>query len=158
MKKIFWTLIGILIFLIICVFVDYCNAETTIHPDLTLYTMTTDVLLTIEWDDTNSLVDFFEFYLWNYGEEKKYLIGKTQQIRATMFLPRTGLWVFYIKTCDKVETDDTRECSDWVHSNLLDSQGVPYGKVEDSNNPGTYIKGKWMIYGHVAPPTSGGIE
>jgi len=36
--------------------------------------------------------------------------------------------------------------------------GIPYGQVEDPNNPGTYIQGKWMIYGHVAAPTGGGVD
>jgi hypothetical protein len=129
------------------------------HPNLTLYTMTTDEDVTIAWDDTNiDLTDFFDFYMWNYGELQKYIIGRTQQLRVTIKLPRTGLYIFYVRTCDKPESDTTRECSIYAHSNLVDAEtGVPYGNIEDPANPGTYIKGKWMIYGHVAPPTGGGV-
>ena len=97
--------------------------------------------------------------MWNFGEEKKYLLGKTQLLQVTFQLPRTGLYIFYARACDKPETDSTRECSTYAHSMLADPEtGIPYGQVEDPNNPGTYIQGKWMIYGHVAAPTGGGVD
>jgi hypothetical protein len=152
-------LFGILLGSIIILSTDYAFGAKT-HPDITLYTTLTDKDVTIAWDDTNTeLLDFFDFYMWNYGEEQKYIIGKTQQLQVTIMIPKTGLYIFYIRACDKIETDDTRNCSEYVNSNLVGSvTKIPYGKVEDPANPGTYINGKWMIYGHVAPPTGGGVD
>jgi hypothetical protein len=152
-------LFGILLSILFMGIFDYTfGAE--VHSDLTLYTTLTDKDVTIAWDDTNiELLDFFDFYMWNYGEEQKYLIGKTQQLQVTIKIPKTGLYIFYVRACDKAEADDTRLCSIYANSNLVDTEtNIPYGKVEDPANPGTYIKGKWMIYGHVAPPTGGGVD
>ena len=158
MKKLKYFLLGVLIIVLFFVVVEWVAAADA-HPDLTLYTMSTDEDLTIAWDDTNTtLDDYFDFYMWNYGEERKYLIGKTQALLVTVKLPRTGLYLFYVRACDKPESDTTRECSIYAHSNLVDAEtGVPYGKVQDPNNVGQYIQGKWMVYGHIAAPTSGGV-
>lgn len=149
-----------IVFLFLIIFYVPFAFGAEVHSNLTLYTTSTDQDVTIAWDDTNiTLEDFFDFYMWNFGEERKYLIGKTQQLQVTIRIPRTGLYVFYIRACDKIDTDDTRECSTYANSNLVDSEtGIPYGKIEDPANPGTYIQGKWMIYGHVAAPTGGGVD
>lgn len=160
--NLFWLFLGVIIILILCVVVD-CADAAEVHSELTLYTTTTDKDITIRWDDTNPnrSDEEYEFYVWNYGEKKKYLIGSTQAIQVTFKLPRTGLYIFFARACADVTINEntTYECSIWVNSNMVDlNTQVPYGKVEDPNNPGTYIQGKWMIYGHVAPPTGGGVE
>ena len=122
------------------------------HDTMTIYTMTTDENLTIKWDDTNlTLDDYFEFYMWNFGEEKQYLIGKTQALQVTMQLPRTGLWVFYCRTCDKPESDNTRKCSVYAQSNMIE-----YAQVKNIVT-GNYVAGKWMVYGHISAPSEGGV-
>lgn len=130
--------------------------------DLTLYQHSTGEDITIAWD---AVVDerypdiYYDFFLYNEGEERKYLLGYTQQIEATFKLPRTGLWIFYAKTCNKPHTEtEDRICSQWAHSALEDINGIPLAQINDPANPGTLIKGKWMIYGHVAPPTGGGVD
>ena len=157
--KLKWFLLGILIIALFFVAVEFASAADA-HPDLTLYTMSTDEDVTIAWDDTNpDLADYFDFYMWNYGEERQYLIGRTQALQVTVQLPKTGLYIFYCRSCDKPESDTTRECSIYAHSNLVDSEtGIPYGRIPDPNNPGQFIQGKWMIYGHVAAPTGGGVD
>jgi len=127
-----------------------------INSSLTLYTDTTDKDITVTWDavvDANYPDIHYDFFLWNHGEEDKYLIGGTQQTQVTFKLPRTGLWVFYARTCDKARTETDKICSSWAHSNLTELDGTLFGQVEDPTNPGTYIPGNWMIYGHIAPPT-----
>ena len=121
------------------------------HDAMTIYTMNTDENLTIGWDDTDLLDDYFEFYIWNFGEKKQYLIGKTQAVQVTIQLPRTGLWVFYVRTCDKPASDNTRECSVYAQSNMIE-----YAQVKDPVT-GQFIAGKWMVYGHVAAPSEGGV-
>ena len=122
------------------------------QPSMTLYRISTDEPLTIAWDDTNTdILDYFDFYMWNSGEQKKYLQGNTQQLQITVKLPRTGLYVFYCRSCDKPESDDTRECSVYAQSDMTE-----YAKIKDPAT-GQFINGKWMIYGHVAAPTGGGV-
>jgi hypothetical protein len=128
---------------------------------LTLYQESTDKDMTIAWDavvDDNYPDIHYDFFLWNQGEERKYLIGATQLTQVTFKLPRTGLFAFYAKTCDKVKTETDRICSQWSHSALEREDGTVFGKVHDPANPTEYIPGKWMIYGHVAAPTGGGID
>jgi len=132
-----------------------------VNSDLTLYHHSTDQDITIGWDASvseNYPDIFYDFFLWNQGEEKKYLIGHTQSLEVTIKLPRTGLYAFYGRACNKVHTEEDRHCSVWGHSALEELDGTPNGEVEDPNNPGQYIKGAWMIYGHIAAPTGGGIE
>lgn len=133
-----------------------------IYSDITLYIKPTDKNITIGWDSTNDPIKypeiFYDFFLWNRGEETKYLLGRTQLLQVTIIIPRTGLWIFYAKACDKEHTNDTRKCSNWSHSALVGSDGIPFGQVKDPANPGSYIPGRWMIYSHIAAPTSGGIE
>lgn len=158
-RNILLTLLGVLLGILFFGSIDLIfGAE--VHSDLTLYTTSTDQDVTIAWDDTNpTLADYFDFYMWNYGEEQRYLIGRTQALQVTVRLPKTGLYIFYCRACDKPESDSTRECSIYANSNLVDEQtGVPYGKIADPNNPGQFIQGKWMIYGHVAAPTGGGVD
>jgi hypothetical protein len=130
--------------------------------NITLYQETTDQDITVAWDDTNDREKypqiFFDFFTWNIGEEKKYLIGRTQLLQATFKLPRTGLYIFYGRACDKPYTDETRVCSQWGHSALTNLDGTPFGRVEDPNNPGQFIPGNWMLYGHIAAPTGGGVD
>ena len=140
------------------------NVQLTKNPvrKITLYQFDTDKDITVAWDDNNDPEKypeiFFDFFLYNEGEEQKYLIGKTQQFKVTFKLPRTGLYLFYARSCDKVYTDDTRTCSLWSHSALKNLDGTLFGRVEDPNNPGEYIPGNWLIYGHIAAPTGGGID
>lgn len=122
------------------------------HDAMIIYTMSTNENLTIGWDDTNPILnDYFEFYMWNFGEKKQYLIGSTQALQVTIQLPRTGLWVFYCRACDKPASDNTRECSVYAQSNLID-----YAQVKNIVT-GNYVAGKWMIYGHVSAPSEGGV-
>ncbi len=128
---------------------------------LTLYQESTDKDMTIAWDavvDDNYPDIHYDFFLWNQGEEKKYLIGATQQIEVTFKLPRTGLFAFYARTCDRAKTETDRICSQWAHSALEREDGTLFGRIADPANPGDHIPGKWMIYGHVAAPTGGGID
>lgn len=132
-----------------------------ITSNLTLYQFSTDKDITIAWDavvDENYPDIFYDFFVWNDGEERKYLLGHTELIQVTFKLPRTGLWTFYAKSCDKEYTIADRICSSWGHSALENLDGTSFGQVEDPNNPGTYINGSWKIYGHIAAPTGGGIE
>ena len=73
-------------------------------------------------------------------------------------MPRTGLWIFYARACDKVHTDETRICSMWANSAMEQLDGTPFGKVDDPANPGQFIPGNWVIYGHIAAPTNGGVD
>lgn len=141
------------------------NVQLTKNPtmnNLTLYQEPTGKEMTIAWDDTNAdLTDEkYQFFLWNEGEEKKYLTGQTQQTEVTIKLPRTGLWVFYARACKSTVADPPKEgeCSDWGHSALEQLDGTPFGQIDDPANPGTRIQGKWKIYGHVAAPSGGGVE
>ncbi len=130
--------------------------------DLTLYQIDTDKDVTIGWDDTNTDLEgeIYHFFLWNEGEEKKYLIGETQQLQVTIKVPRTGLWIFYARACLSTVSDPPKEneCSQWAHSALEQEDGTAFGKVDDPTNPGTQINKKWMIYGNIAAPSGGGVE
>ena len=130
--------------------------------DVTIYNIPTSKEITIEWDCVSTITDFpdlnFDFYIWNRGEEKKYLIGNTQQTQATIKLPRTGLYVFYASSCDSPKGEEERSCSPWANSLMIDFNGDLYGKIKDPNNPGEYIPGNWLIYGHIAAPTGGGVD
>jgi hypothetical protein len=131
------------------------------QSNITLYTESTDKEITVAWDavvDSNYPDIFYDFFLWNQGEEQKYLTGATQQIEVTFKLPRTGLYVFYGKSCNKAKTETDRICSSWNHSAMEQEDGTPSGKVKDPNDPTVYIPGNWMIYGHIAAPTGGGVE
>jgi hypothetical protein len=128
------------------------KAEIISITNLTLYHVYTNEQFTIAWDDAN--VDHYSFYLWNYGEKAKYAEGSTAQTQVPIFLPRTGLWQFFIKSCNADET----ECSEYAHTLQLDAEGNPIAQIQDPNNPNASIKGTWLIYGHVAPPSGGGIE
>jgi len=104
-SNLFYFFIGVLVILLTTLLAELASAAE-VHSDMTLYTTSTDKDVTIAWDDTNlSLEDFFDFYMWNYGEEKKYLLGKTQLLEVTFKLPRTGLYIFYARACDKPESD-----------------------------------------------------
>lgn len=133
-----------------------------IQSDITLYTYPTDKDLTVAWDSTNDPEKypeiFYDFYLWNHGEEKKYLLGRTQLLQVTMTIPRTGLWIFYARSCNKAFTETDRICSSWGNSNLTELDGTPFGKIDDPANPGTLIRGNWIVYGHIAAPSGGEIE
>ena len=142
----------VIIFIVIMTLVSNKVFALEQHNGITIYTMPTDENLTIGWDDTDLLDDYFEFYIWNFGEKKQYLIGKTQAVQVTIQLPRTGLWVFYIRTCDKPASDNTRECSVYAQSNMIE-----YAQVKDPDT-GQFVAGKWMVYGHISSPTDGGIE
>jgi hypothetical protein len=130
--------------------------------DVTIYTIPTSEDITIEWDyDDSDPPDpdiNFDFYVWNRGEEKKYLIGNTQQKEATVKLPRTGLYVFYARSCDSPKGEEDRSCSSWGNSIMVLADGTLLGKIKDPNNPEEYIPGNWLIYGHIAAPTGGGID
>lgn len=155
--SLFWFLLGVLIVLFLTLLCEIADAEMDTYFDVTLYTIPTDQNLTVEWDDSNPTVDdYFEFHMWNIGEQKKYLIGKTQALTVTVKLPRTGLFTFFCRACDKPESDTTRECSDYAASHLVMEDGTPYAQVKDPVT-GNLIPGKWMIYGHVAAPTGGGV-
>jgi hypothetical protein len=128
---------------------------------LTLYQESTDKDMTIAWDavvDANYPDIHYDFFLWNQGEEKKYLTGATQQIQVTFQLPRTGLFAFYARTCDRAKTETDRVCSQWSHSALEREDGTLFGRIADPANPGDHIPGKWMIYGHIAAPSGGGVD
>lgn len=129
--------------------------------NLTLYQHATDKDMTIAWDaivDANYPDIHYDFFLWNQGEEAKYLIGATQLTQVTFKLPRTGLFAFYARTCNKTKTETDRICSQWSHSALEQEDGTPFGKIKDPANSTVYIPGNWMIYGHIAPPTGGGVD
>jgi hypothetical protein len=131
------------------------------HPNITLYTEPTDKEITVAWDavvDSNYPEIHYDFFLWNQGEEQKYLTGATQQIKITFKLPRTGLYTFYGRSCNKAKTETDRICSSWNHSAMEQEDGTPSGKVKNPADPTVYIPGNWMIYGHIAAPTSGEIE
>lgn len=136
--------------------------KDSVMNNLTLYQEPTGKDITIAWDDTNADItgEKYHFFLWNEGEQKKYLTGKTEQTQVTIKLPRTGLWLFYARACKPDVSDPPKqgECSDWGHSALEQLDGTAFGQVDDPVNPGTFIKGKWMIYGHVQAPSGGGIE
>lgn len=162
--SLFWFLIGVLIILLTTLLTELVNAqETIINYNITLYEMTTDKQLVVAWDDTNpEMTEDFEFYIWNRGEQKKYAIGKTQALTATIMIPRTGLYSFFCRACADVVVDtDTGateyKCSAYASSDMLQEDGTPYGKVKDPAT-GEYTPGKWMVYGHVAAPTGGGVE
>ena len=131
------------------------------NPDVTLYHHSTDEKITVAWDSsitTEYPEVFYDFFIWNKGEERKYLLGRGQTTEVTIQLPRTGLYVFYAKACNKIYTDETRICSVWSNSNLTRLDGTPFGQVADPDNPGQYIPGNWIIYGHIAAPTGGGVD
>jgi hypothetical protein len=134
-----------------------------VRNNLTLYQYSTDKQITIAWDhDTDYPEIFFDFFVWNEGEERKYLLGHTQLLEATFKLPRTGLYTFYGRACDKAfttdESEEPRICSQWSHSALENEDGTPFGKIDDPANPGTFIPGNWVIYGHIAAPSGGGVD
>jgi len=139
--------------------------KDSVRNNLTLYQYGTDKSITIEWDavvDANYPDIFYDFFVYNEGEERKYLLGHTQATQATFKLPRTGLYTFYGKTCNKdfttEESEEPRICSQWSHSALENEDGTPFGKIEDPANPGQYIPGNWVIYGHISAPSGGGID
>ena len=119
------------------------------HDAMTIYTMTTDEPITIAWDDSDP--QYFNFYVWNFGEERIYLNGETQQTQVTIYLPRTGLWIFYCAECDSPASNANRQCSGYAQSNLIE-----FSQVRDPVS-GNYIAGRWMIYSHVSPPSEGGV-
>jgi len=136
-----------------------------VSSDITLYQHSTDENITIAWDaviDENYPDIHYDFFAYNQGEERKYLLGHTQQTQVTIKLPRTGLYIFYGRTCDKEftteESEEPRICSQWAHSALEQEDGTSFGKVEDPKNPGQYINRGWMIYGHIAAPSGGGVD
>ena len=136
-----------------------------VNSNLTLYQHSTDKDITVAWDavvDANYPDIFYDFFVYNEGEERKYLLGHTQAVQATFKLPRTGLYTFYGRTCNKdfttEESAEPRICSQWAHSALENIDGTSFGRVEDPDNPGTFINGSWKIYGHVAAPSGGGVE
>lgn len=132
-----------------------------VTSNLTLYHYSTDKDITVAWDavvDENHPDIYYDFFVWNQGEEQKYLLGRTQAVQVTFKLPRTGLYAFYAKACNKSHTEEDRLCSQWAHSALENLDGTSFGKVKDPNNPGTYINGGWLIYGHIAAPTGGGVD
>ena len=46
----------------------------------------------------------------------------------------------------------------WANSAMEQLDGTPFGKVDDPANPGQFIPGNWVIYGHIAAPTNGGVD
>ena len=154
-----WFLLGVIIVILFTVMCEMVKAEDlTTHHAITLYTMSTDKQLTVAWDDSNpDIADYFDFYMWNHGEQKKYAIGKTQLLEVSFYIPRTGLYVFFCRACDKPESDTTRQCSTYSSSVMEQQDGTPYAQVKDPAT-GQLIPGKWMVYGHVGAPTGGGVD
>jgi hypothetical protein len=145
------------------------NVELIKNPiieNVNIYSVKTDKSFTFEWEDTttgdNIKNKIFKFYLWNEGEQKKYVIGETSQSQVTLKLPRTGLYLFYVSICGDVVNEETGEvtpdkCSSYTHPALTDENGYLHGKIKDPIT-GEIVPGKWIIYGHISAPTGGGIE
>lgn len=121
------------------------KAETKQFPEATLYQCLTSDTLTVAWDNPDNLLT--EFYFWNLGEETKYLPGTTNSNQINIKLPRTGLYVFYAR----FKTGDTTY-TEWMNSMDKNfAQVKPIGQTD-------YVAGAWVLYGHIAPPTGGGVE
>ena len=144
------TLLFLFIFIIglLFLFLGSVKAEMKQYPVSMLYHVFTTDVVVVQWDNPDPMI-LTEFYFWNIGEEKKYLTGSGNISQLTFTLPRTGLYVFYARFQDPT---DPLLFTDW--SNSLDSNVAKIKLVGQSE----YIPGAWAIYGHVAPPTDGGIE
>ena len=200
--NLFWFLLSVLVVLISCIIVNYADAqEFEQHDGITLYTMYTDKAVDIAWDSSSDpfvIDETFQFYLWNYGEKRKYAIGATALLTVNIFLPRTGLWVFYCRShLEYDKSSNWAEYQDYTLAQLVEeaainellyetqkdldinpamtkaqilqsiqnygfnsiyarSDKIEFAKVKDPIT-GLYVEGKWMIYGHVAAPTGGGV-
>lgn len=197
-----WFLLGILIILVFCIVTEYADAQEFVqHDGITLYTMYTDKAVELAWDSSTDppiADETFQFYLWNYGEQRRYAIGATALLTINIFLPRTGLWVFYCRA--HIEYDKSSnwiEYQDYILAQLVEevntnallyetkkdlditpamtkaqilqsiqnygfnsiyaqSDKIEFAQVKNPDT-GLYVAGKWMIYGHVAAPTGGGV-
>jgi hypothetical protein len=135
-----------LCFLILFLFflVGIAKAELKQFPPMTIYQCYTSDNLTVAWD--NSTAELTEFYFFNIGEQRKYLTGTTNSGTLSFKLPKTGLYSFYLrfKLVDGSYTE-------WVNSEDSElAQIIPIGQSQ-------YTPGAWIIYGHIAPPSGGGV-
>jgi len=120
---------------------SHVQAGIVQSPQLTIYQCYTSDPLTIAWENPDALLA--EFYLWNIGEQKKYRINTSIGTQKTFKLPRTGLYSFYIRF--KLPDNTYTEWTNSLESDFC--KIIPIGQTE-------YVPGAWVIYGHVAPPTS----
>jgi hypothetical protein len=202
-RNLFWFFLGCIVVAVLCIFVEWAKAEDFVqHDQMTLYTMYTDKAVDIAWESTTDPPipdETFQFYLWNYGEQRKYAVGATALLTINIFLPRTGLWVFYCRAhIEYDKSSNWAEYQDYTLAQLVEevntnellyetkkdlditptmtkaqilqsiqnygfnsiyaqSDKIEFAQVKNPDT-GLWVAGRWMIYGHVAPPTGGGIE
>lgn len=139
---------------------EFAVAQMTIIRDVTLYEVKTDEPIAFAWNDTDPDIPNkeYEFYLYNRGEETKYVNGKTSATTISVMIPKTGFYEVFLRACNPAVTDpDIEKCSVWISSFSLaeDEDGTLLVSIIDAS--GNTVPGKWLIYAHVAAPTQGGI-
>lgn len=109
--------------------------------DVGVYIDYTSKPVTIAWDKTEDLlITKYEILAYNMERRTFVLRGNVPQkdqpsLTVTPIL--AGHYIFYTRTVNENETDETYRYSDWSHS--LNSASVQDGK-------------KWWIYLYIAPP------
>jgi hypothetical protein len=132
----------------------------TIIRNVTLYEVKTDEPIAFAWSDASPEITNkeLEFYLYNWGEQIKYINGKTATTQISLMIPKTGLYEVYLRTCNPAVTDPNLDkCSEWISSFSLAEKADGTLSVSVIDASGNLIPGKWLIYAHVAAPTQGGI-
>jgi len=149
-------------FLITAIFLFIASVsfgEMVIIKNVVVYEIKTDEPISFAWNDANPEIPNkeFEFYLYNRGEQTKYINGKTGALQMTVMIPKTGFYEVYLRCCNPAITDSDNKCSEWISSfeKAVGSNGIFFTSIQDEN--GNFIDGKWLIYAHVAAPTSGGV-
>ena len=103
----------------------------------------TEIPVTIAWD-TDDGAEYYKFELYHYDHKSVYVNGSTQQTQVTIDFPKSGHYIFRVKSCTSKEpsdtTDLTHEGNDWcsVFSESTDSQKA--------------APKSWWIYKHISPP------
>jgi hypothetical protein len=149
-------------FLITTIFLFFASVgfgEMVVIKNVVIYEIKTDEPISFAWADANPEIPNkeFEIYLYNRGEQMKYINGKTGALQMTVMIPKTGFYEVYLRSCNPAIIDSDNKCSEWISSfeKAVDSKGIVCTSVQDEN--GNLIDGKWLIYAHVAAPKDGGI-
>jgi len=149
----------ILVALMLLVSVSVCFSEMVVIKNVVVYEVKTDEPVSFAWSDVNPeiLNKEYEFYLYNRGEQIKYINGKTGALQMTVMIPKTGFYEIYLRVCNPAITDPNNKCSNWISSfeKAVGTDGIFFTSIQDDS--GNLIDGKWLIYAHVAAPSGGGI-
>lgn len=130
--------------------ISFVNGEV---QDYTTYSDYTEIPATIAWD-SDAGAEYYNFELFHYEHNLVSATGNTQQTQITINFPRSGHYIFKVRSCTSQQptntTGLTQVGSDWC-TVFSESTDVSKATVNGQSKA-------WWIYRHVSPPGTVEIE